>query len=114
MPVERQEYVRFGDREYFLDFARFWEFLQVRAKSLLHLDLFGDYVVAEFDAFVTDVYGRSSDQFFYIILAFAAKRAGKVFLNYVPSAHLVTPASGFLVTIKSISPYALASSADMK
>ena len=53
---------------------------------------FGNDVVAELDAFVADVYSGTGDEFFHLVLAFAAKRTQQVgtFVS-TAFAHTVRP-----------------------
>src|SRR6185369_11554855 len=97
-----------------LDLPGFGQFLHVRSQGFLHLHLFSDDIVAELDAFVTDVNRRSGDELLDLFLAFAAEGTGQVFLFRIPTRHAAPPLAVFLVTMASISPYSCASPADMK
>ena len=97
-----------------LDLPGLGQFLHVRSQGLLNLQLFRDDIVAELDALVADVHRRSGDEFLDLFLAFAAERAGQVLLVCFPTTHAAPPSTVFLVTMASISPYSLASPADMK
>src|SRR5215831_5480829 len=79
------------------------------------LDLFGDDVVAEADALVTDVDGRARDELLDFLLIFPAEGARKVAVFVALSIHAYfAPTSFFWTITSSMIPYSLASPGPMK